>query len=69
MMPIEVRGPVIASPFTMILPDDTVSRPPTIISRVLLPHPLGPKIATNCPCGTVKLTVLTASTAAAVPAP
>ena len=69
MMPIEVRGPVIGSPLTMMLPDETGSRPPTIISRVLFPQPLGPKIATNCPCGTVKLTVLTASTGAAVPAP
>jgi hypothetical protein len=45
----EVRGPVIGSPSTIMRPDETGSRPPTIINRVLLPQPLGPRIATNWP--------------------
>lgn len=66
-MPVLVRGPVIGRPPTEIAPVVARSRPPTIINNVLLPHPLGPRMATNCPCGTQKLTLLTASTAWAVP--
>jgi hypothetical protein len=67
-MPMLVRGPVIGAPPTAIWPDVTASRPPSIINKVLLPQPEGPRTATNCPRGRVKLTELTASIAPAVPA-
>ena len=66
-MPMLVRGPVMGEPATTIRPWVTGSRPPAIINSVLLPQPDGPRIATNWPCGTEKLTELTASTACGVP--
>src|SRR5712671_6686866 len=68
MTPMLVRGPVIGMPPAAMRPAVTDSRPPTIIRRVLLPQPEGPRTATNCPRGTQKLTELTASTASAAAA-
>ena len=65
---VSARAPVIGSPPTAMRPAVTASRPPSIISRVLLPQPDGPRTATNCPRGKVKLRELAASIASAVPA-
>lgn len=35
-------------------PPDRDRRPPTILSRVLLPHPLGPRMLTNSPSAIVR---------------
>jgi hypothetical protein len=67
MIPMLVRGPVIGAPPTAMRPAVAASKPPTIISKVLLPQPDGPRTSTNCPRATWKLTELTASIASAVP--
>ena len=48
-MPISVRGATTVSPSTMTAPLDGAIRPAAIISRVLLPQPLGPTIEMNSP--------------------
>ena len=53
---------VISVPSTYTCPSVGVSTPPRICSRVLLPEPDGPMMATNCPFGTVKDTSSSART-------
>ncbi len=61
--PMSRRGPVIGVPATINRPSLISSNPPQIMSSVLLPHPLGPRIDTNSPFSTLKLTLCSASTA------
>jgi len=62
MMPMLGRGPVIGRPAISIVPPVARSSPPHIMSNVLLPQPLGPRMAMNSPLATSKLTSLSAST-------
>ena len=64
IMPISERGPVILRPPISIVPPVGVSSPATIISNVLLPQPLGPRIETNSPDRISTVTRSTASTVA-----
>src|SRR5215470_6415126 len=52
-----------------MVPDVGISRPANIMSKVLLPQPLGPMTTRNSPWCTVKLTRSRATTSRDVPAP
>src|SRR6266849_5516543 len=52
-----------------IVPDVGISRPANIMSKVLLPQPLGPMTTRNSPWPTVRLTCSRATTSRGVPAP
>ena len=52
-----------SSPSSRIAPPLGSSSPAIILSSVVLPQPDGPSRQTNCPCGTARLTELTAVTA------
>src|SRR6266571_1181204 len=52
-----------------MVPDVGISRPANIISKVLLPQPLGPMTTRNSPWCTVRLTLSRATTSRGVPAP
>jgi hypothetical protein len=65
MTPVSSRGPVTGPPPSSIRPAVIDSRPATIMRSVLLPHPLGPKMATNSPASAAKLTDPMASSALA----
>ena len=60
--PASRRGPVMAVPPTVMVPAVSGSSPASIISRVDLPQPDGPRMETNSPSATSKLTPATAST-------
>ena len=53
-MPLSRRGPSTAWPLIWIVPPLGFTRPATIISNVLLPHPEGPSTETNSLCVTDK---------------
>ena len=61
MTPMLERAPTMGKPAILMLPDVTLSSPPHIIRSVLLPHPLGPMIATKSPASTVSETSRIAS--------
>src|SRR2546425_12531172 len=61
-MPTSRRGRSTGVPPMTIAPVVGGSRPATIISKVLLPQPDGPRIETNSPAAAAKVTELTAST-------
>src|SRR5262249_2748836 len=52
-----------------MVPDVGISRPANIMSKVLLPQPLGPMTTRNSPWLTVRLTLSRASTSRGVSAP
>src|SRR4029450_12263986 len=52
-----------------MIPDVGISRPASVMSKVLLPQPLGPMITRNSPCYTRRLTVSRATTSRGVSAP
>src|SRR4030095_5843901 len=52
-----------------MVPDVGISRPANIMSKVLLPQPLGPMTTRNSPWPTVRLTFSRAITSRGVPAP
>jgi hypothetical protein len=60
---IAVEGRPPGGPWNSTRPEEGASKPPTIMSRVDFPHPLGPRSATNSPLCTLNETPSTATTA------
>jgi hypothetical protein len=61
MIPVVVEGPDTSWPAMLIVPSVGFSSPAIIMSKVLLPQPLGPIIETKSPEFTERPTELTAS--------
>src|SRR5262245_6580114 len=61
-MPSSCTGPLTGAPKSSIEPSVAGTKPAIMLSMVLLPHPLGPRIETNSPAAIVKETLSTAWT-------
>ncbi len=49
-IPIRFTKFLVDKPLIIIFPESYWSKPPSIFNKVVLPEPLGPKIATNSLC-------------------